>query len=398
MGRRLTVTADHPLVAATAPTGRPSVVLAGDVTTDDWLPIALGDPLALGGRSLRIVAARCHRAAGLGSARRDRPARRRATGAGQDRRCGAAGESAVRLPSIRNAASLRGGAPPACRRGTRCWGRRRTARTSRWTSRSTRTCGRSSACSSPRVTSRRTDAGPGSAGRSTRPPRTTSSPRSPIGWRALGVKVTVRRLATTMQVSISSRLLAAWFEHVLGLPVARRTRTAIPDLAWTATEDQRRALLRGLWTGDGSWSPSPAGHRSSSSTARSRASWPTAWSACSARSASSLASRSAGRRRARSTPTGSSCPAPIRSRRRSGCSSRTSGRVVLASIGRQSKRIAPTGYGLDGKGTAWVRVVDVTRSASDEVVYSAEVAGTTRSSRRSGSSPTTASPRIRGRC
>ncbi|MEO6494508.1 MAG: nucleotide sugar dehydrogenase, partial [Ilumatobacteraceae bacterium] len=28
----------------------------------------------------------------------------------------------------------------------------------------------------------------------------------------------------------------------------------IPDLAWTAAEDERQALLRGLWSGDGSWS------------------------------------------------------------------------------------------------------------------------------------------------
>jgi UDPglucose 6-dehydrogenase len=46
---------------------------------------------------------------------------------------------------------------------------------------------------------------------------------------------------------------------------------------------------------------------------------------------------------------------------------------VLVSLRRQSKRIAPTGYRRDGKGTAWVRVVDVQRSDADLTVYSAEV-------------------------
>ena len=72
-------------------------------------------------------------------------------------------------------------------------------------------------------------------------------------WRTLGTKVTVRRLATTLQVSISSRILAALFEHVLGLG-ANCYEHRIPALAWQAPDSGRRALLRGLWAGDGSWS------------------------------------------------------------------------------------------------------------------------------------------------
>ncbi|MEX2659571.1 MAG: nucleotide sugar dehydrogenase, partial [Acidimicrobiales bacterium] len=50
MGRRLTVTADHPMITGpAAATGDRvedvSVVLAGDLTTDDWLPVAQGFPL-----------------------------------------------------------------------------------------------------------------------------------------------------------------------------------------------------------------------------------------------------------------------------------------------------------------------------------------------------------------
>ena len=82
----------------------------------------------------------------------------------------------------------------------------------------------------------------------------TSPIVSPASGAPLGVKVTVRRLATTLQVSISSRLLASWFERRarhrhrrLRPPDPRRRRGRRP-------RRQRRALLRGLWTGDGSWS------------------------------------------------------------------------------------------------------------------------------------------------
>jgi UDP-glucose 6-dehydrogenase len=44
MGRRLTVTADHPMVVRTAD-DETFVRLAGDLTVDDWLPISLGAPL-----------------------------------------------------------------------------------------------------------------------------------------------------------------------------------------------------------------------------------------------------------------------------------------------------------------------------------------------------------------
>ena len=72
-------------------------------------------------------------------------------------------------------------------------------------------------------------------------------------WRSLGVKTTVRQLSTTLQVSISSRLLASWFEHVLGSGTNCYTHR-IPDVIWSASDSAKQALLRGLWAGDGSWS------------------------------------------------------------------------------------------------------------------------------------------------
>ncbi|MBA2437906.1 MAG: nucleotide sugar dehydrogenase [Acidimicrobiia bacterium] len=70
-------------------------------------------------------------------------------------------------------------------------------------------------------------------------------------WRTLGVKVSVRTLTTTRQVSVSSRILGRWFHDALG---ANCYQKRIPDLAWDAPEGHKWELLRGLWDGDGSWS------------------------------------------------------------------------------------------------------------------------------------------------
>jgi UDPglucose 6-dehydrogenase len=72
-------------------------------------------------------------------------------------------------------------------------------------------------------------------------------------WTSLGVKVTVRQLATTMQVSISSRVLAAWLQYGLGVG-SNSYDKRIPDAIWSAPSEAREALLHGLWEGDGSWS------------------------------------------------------------------------------------------------------------------------------------------------
>jgi UDPglucose 6-dehydrogenase len=50
-------------------------------------------------------------------------------------------------------------------------------------------------------------------------------------------------------------------------------------------------------------------------------------------------------------------------------------KTVLGLIKRQPRRIAPTGYRLDGRGTAWVRVMDIKRRPFAGPVYSLEVPG-----------------------
>jgi UDPglucose 6-dehydrogenase len=71
-------------------------------------------------------------------------------------------------------------------------------------------------------------------------------------WRSRGVKADDRVLGTTHQVTVSSRILAVAFRELgLGWNCYEHR---IPDQAWSSGPSAKRALLRGLWDGDGSWS------------------------------------------------------------------------------------------------------------------------------------------------
>ena len=72
-------------------------------------------------------------------------------------------------------------------------------------------------------------------------------------WQSLGVKSTLSRRETTTAVVLSSRVLAGWWLGSLGLGADCYTQR-IPDLTWDAPELHKRALLSGMWRGDGSWS------------------------------------------------------------------------------------------------------------------------------------------------
>ena len=67
----------------------------------------------------------------------------------------------------------------------------------------------------------------------------------------LGVKVDTRQAPTALHVSVSSRILASVFVDVLRLGSDCYSHR-IPDLAWDRPEREKRALLSGLWRGDGS--------------------------------------------------------------------------------------------------------------------------------------------------
>ena len=191
-------------------------------------------------------------------------------------------------------------------------------------------------------------------------------------WESRGVKVTVRRLATTCQVSISSRILAAWFEHALGLGRDCYTHN-VPDQAWQAGEWAKWQLLRGMWDGDGSWSfvnrgPSVVFEYGTTS-----------------RPLADGIMRLLG-------DVGVTARLKIGRTRKSTCDTywiSIAGAEQLEvaqwllpedewlraqiSINKQAKRIKPTGYRRLSKNASWVRVTDVAREHYEGHVYSVEV-------------------------
>jgi UDPglucose 6-dehydrogenase len=193
-------------------------------------------------------------------------------------------------------------------------------------------------------------------------------------WQRHGVKVRVHRSATAQVVTTSSRILTAWWRRVLGAGRTSYTQR-IPDLAWEQAVDRKRALLSGLWEGDGSWSLVNGGP-----------SVILEWGTISDELAEGVARLLADvglvcswrrGRTARSTKethwlrvSGADqierAMFLVPERDRPG---------VEAALARQSKRIAPTGFRRFDDGTPWVRVVDLRREDYDGFVYSLEVPG-----------------------
>jgi UDPglucose 6-dehydrogenase len=193
-------------------------------------------------------------------------------------------------------------------------------------------------------------------------------------WQRHGVRVRAGRTATARVVTLSSRILGAWWTQILGLGRTSYEQR-IPDLAWEQTVERKRALLSGLWEGDGSWSLVNGG--------------PSAileWGTISDELADGVA-RLLGDvglvcawRRGRTAKSTKEthwlrvCGAAqveramflVPERDRAG---------VAAAIGRPAKRIAPTGYRRFDEGPAWVRVAGTKRSAYRGPVYSMEVPG-----------------------
>lgn len=372
MGRRLAVTADHPLVVRADDDVR--VISASDLTTDDWLPISLGAPLGDGLDESSIDMLAAIEAAGL---EWSQVIMRLGPGQVSRARANDALLPAARRSDYRRSATLRlseaallgvsfaGGMLGTTTNGTYvptiidlndAW----------WEMIGLYLAeGHISADGSRRRVCW-----------SFHPTDEEHLIKSVAAfWRALGTKVTVRRLSTTTQVSISSRILAALFDDVLGLGTNCYSHR-IPDLIWQAPLEARQALLRGLWAGDGSWSllnegPSVALEYGTVSGAL-------ADGILRLLGEQGIVARHKIGRTAKSTVdthwlvvSGAdqieAAMWLLESHERD---------EVRSNIERQSKCIAPTGYRLDGKGTAWVRVVDIERRPSVQAVYSVEVAAT----------------------
>ena len=194
-------------------------------------------------------------------------------------------------------------------------------------------------------------------------------------WMRQGVEARTHRAPTAHIVAISSRLLAAWWLNVLGLgrnSYAQR----LPDMIWEQPREMKWALLSGLFEGDGSWSLINGGP-----------SVIIEFGTISDELADGVlrllgdlgivASRRIGRV-AKSTKDTywiriagaeqiEAAIALVPERDRVG---------VLTSIGRQSKRIAATGYRRFRDGEAFVRVWSAERRGYAGPVYSMEVPGT----------------------
>ena len=192
-------------------------------------------------------------------------------------------------------------------------------------------------------------------------------------WRQHGVKATVRRAATATNVSISSRLLGTWWTTALGLG-ANCYEQRIPDSIWDAPESQKRALLAGLWLGDGSWSringgPSVVLEYGTVSRALADGMMRLLGDL-------SIVARLKVGRTAKSTRdtywlivSGADqierlldlVPPEARP-------------AIVGSVAEQRKRIAPTGYRRRDN-AAWVRITSTVRRAFDGFVYSLEIPG-----------------------
>jgi UDPglucose 6-dehydrogenase len=192
-------------------------------------------------------------------------------------------------------------------------------------------------------------------------------------WAAQRVRASVRHLPTTAAVSVSSRILAGFWLGSLGLG-ANCYEQRLPDSIWTAPAAYQRALLAGMWRGDGSWSfvnggPSvilefgTVSRDLADGVLRLLAGLGIVASVRVGRTAKSTCDTfwiriSGGQQVEQLLDFVSEQDRP----------------VISESIARQAKRIAPTGYQRDDD-TVWVRVVDTIRRPFTGAVYSLEVPG-----------------------
>ena len=193
-------------------------------------------------------------------------------------------------------------------------------------------------------------------------------------WQRHGVATRVHRATTAMRVDVSSRILAAWWTQLLGLGRNSYTQR-LPDVIWEQSLERKRALLSGLWEGDGSWSLVNGGP-----------SVILEWGTISDELAEGVARLLGDVGLVCSWRRGRTAKSTKETHwlRISGADQVERGLFlvperdrpgVLAAIGRQAKRIAPTGYRRFDGGTPWVRVIETRREHYRGPVYSCEVPG-----------------------
>jgi UDPglucose 6-dehydrogenase len=191
-------------------------------------------------------------------------------------------------------------------------------------------------------------------------------------WLRQGVKTLSHRTPTSRTVVLSSRLVGSWWIDILGLGCTSYEQR-LPDLVWDQSPEHKRALLSGLWEGDGSWSLVNRGP-----------SVILEWGTISDELADGVmrllgdlgvvASRRIGRASKSTKDTHWVRIAGAAQIERMIELVPERDRVgVRASIARQRKRIAPTGYRKFDFGPAWVRASKLARRPFSGFVYSLEV-------------------------
>ena len=190
-----------------------------------------------------------------------------------------------------------------------------------------------------------------------------------------GIRVGVRTTATSRRVDVSSRILAAWWKEVLGLG-RNAYEQRLPDLIWEQSIARKRAVLSGLWEGDGSWSLVNGGpsvilewgtisDELADGVARLLgdlglvASW--------RRGRTRLSTKETHWLRISGADQVEKALFLVPEQDRAG---------VLESVARQAKRIAPMGHRvLSGRGTPWVRVASTEKRGYSGPVFSLKVWG-----------------------
>jgi UDPglucose 6-dehydrogenase len=191
-------------------------------------------------------------------------------------------------------------------------------------------------------------------------------------WARHGVKATVSHRPTSATVTVSSRILAGFWLGPLGLG-SNCYEQRLPDRIWSAPQSHKRALLAGLWRGDGSWSYVGGG----SSVVLEYGTVSRALADGILRLLTGLgvmASMRVGRTRRSTCDTywirisGAGQVAQLLD-----CVHERDRPTIRKSLAR-TKRIAPTGYKRDDE-TSWVRLVEAVRKPFAGAVYSLEVPG-----------------------
>jgi UDPglucose 6-dehydrogenase len=265
MGRRLRVTADHPVIVGDGQDDEVvTTVRADEVATSDWVPLAGAgldgyDPTVYStvgtvedsvAAAEVIVRPQVREIAGL----RARPVSERASilehPRGHAARLGDIVRSgALRLPEAAAAGmDLRGASMGTARSGTYVPERLDTDQ-SFW-----RVAGLYLAEGHVSLDRGRNGAKRERIGWSFHPTKEEHLVREVLDyWHSQGIKATAYSAPTSRRVYVSSRILAAWWTEILGLG-RNSYQQRLPNLIWEQTPEKKWALLSGLWEGDGSWS------------------------------------------------------------------------------------------------------------------------------------------------